>query len=268
MTGQTSRYKLSLMAGACAAALLAAAPGARADIMIQCQTPGGVPGQTTPLLLGCSQGQVNSAFSNILFNDAAAVTSGGNTVKGLTNTSPKTLFDFTSTTDALQVNNANSGGAATIVSTTDDVINNLKYNVDVTQPYGSTSTGFTELDTNLDTRQAGGTVTFTIHALSASNPDETFTSVAFGLGNGDNKYAFIAQNGETIKDISFTTSGAVSSVSLDVKQTQVTLNGNAVPIVEPSSLAMLGGSLVAMGIALRRRKRSGAAERAEGAEAA
>jgi hypothetical protein len=234
-----------------ASALYFGAVAAKADVVVQCQTSNVTPG--SGLSLGCSQGPVNGATSNIFFNDSLAVTSGW-TVTGFTDGPPKTAINFTSTTDQLLVNNG-GGGVATISSTTDNAINQLSYYVASTQPYGSTFNAFSEIDTNLDVQHPSGTVQFTIAAQTSLGTPETFTTVNFALTSGGNKFAFIAMNGEVITNLAYTASNVSDVTVEDVKQNQVTLTHQpGDPAPEPASLALFGVGLLGLGFVTAKRR--------------
>src|SRR4051812_230851 len=173
---------------------------AAADVMVLCQNiSGGVPDLGGNL--GCTAQQGNSlTFENILFSDPAAVTSGA-TVTGVT-VHTNTLFNFTSTTDSLIVNNDNGGNAT--IHATDGAVSNLSYYVSPTQTYGSTFNAYTVLDTNLDVGQnTSGTVRFTIQAQTGIGTPETFTTVIFALTGGANNFSFVASNNEVITNVIF-----------------------------------------------------------------
>jgi hypothetical protein len=184
------------------ASLLVLALPASAGVLIQCQTSNVT--AAVGSLLGCSAGQVNNGDENILFSDHVnAVLGPAATVTGVTNHT-HTLFNFTSNSDTIQVNHANGGGVATIVSTHDNVINNLSYYIAPSQPLGSKATAFTELDTNLDVTHHSGHVVFDIEETGPGKaPASIQHSTSINLTNGGNKFAFLADPGFAITKITY-----------------------------------------------------------------
>jgi len=253
----------SMLTGVAVVALLAfGIPSAYADVAITCDA---VTVPDAGGLIGCTHGSAESGLNNILFSDTTAID--GNplplpTLVGITDNAhgtPKTAFSFSSTTDLLQVDSG-TGGAATIRSRTDGIINNLSYFVTPNQTpfYGSTFNAFTVFDTNLDTTSPDGTAQFVISAVDALGNSETFTSVNFTLGTGQNKFEFVASGGEIMTNIVLAATGVNGVEVLDVKQNQVTLGNTPTSIQEPGSLAGLGTGLLAMsGIIWYRRRKDG-----------
>jgi hypothetical protein len=115
--------------------------------------------------------------------------------------------------------------------------------------------GATDFLGNLDFGEGTALITVT---------DQGGTSFTYVLGNGQNKFTLTAIDGEVITDIQITESAADSSGNFgwnDFKQPRVSgickLEGatcTAVPLPEPSSLALLGAGLFATGWFVRRRK--------------
>jgi len=244
------------------AILLASLPltgTASADVLITCDF-GPVAG--TPGFLGCLKGSAEAGLNNILFSDPKAIdgTVAGPlpTLVGITDPAhgtQATAFSFHSETDLLHIDNG-SGGAASIIAS-DGIINNLSYFVTANQTpfYGSTYNAFTVLDTNLDTIHADGTAQFVISAQDSLGNLETFNSTTFNLTNGQNKFQFVAFNGEVITNVTLTSGGVTGVEVLEVKQNQVTLSNTPGSVPEPTSMLILGSGLLGLGLVRRMYKK-------------
>ena len=224
MSTRTSRYKLLLSAGVCAAALLTAAPAVRADVIF---TLGNNP-QTDEhqILFGAKEsgnpitGQIAASNIDVKF---ASLTG-------------QTLYQ-------------NAKGQAIIENAADPNKASLS-SMNVSVP----GYGFGDFILNLENG------TGTAHVVATDNFNQTFN---YDLGHGQNYLTLTTKNDEFITNIAITGTDDTFGF-LQFKQPRISdvctlgTGGSCAPvkIPEPSSIAMLGSSLLLAGVVLRRRKRT------------
>ena len=220
---KSSAYKLSLMAGACAAALLAA-PVARADILTFDLTSDHCTG-TGGCLNGGSGGTITvteTAANTLSFSVSLAsgvgilgTGAGGGASLGFNLAGDPTITFSNLTSGFAVTGGSNPTGAQTIHM---DGAGDFEYGVICTTACGSGgSSPFT------------GTLSFTItDTLTLASLEQNASNEFFGLD-------VIGPN---------TNTGIIDASS----------GFPPIRVGEPSSIAVLGGSLLAMGLFLRRRK--------------
>ena len=162
---------------------------------------------------------------NVLF-----ITGTGTTVSGLTDVSD-TLVNFSSSTGQTLI--TNSSGQAKITTNDND---NLITSINVSSP-GNTFTDFIANPHN------SGPFT-----VSVTANDGTFNDM-FPGGPGENFVTILAQGGETISSVAFT-----SSAGFDQFQ-QPRISGIAAAIPEPSTWAMVLLGFAGLGFAFRQSRR-------------
>jgi PEP-CTERM motif len=241
MSAKTRGYKLLLSAGVCAAALLTAVPGARADLIgtFNCPTS-------------------NTCTSSLnVGNDAISGYTGPYGTVGITLTRPTTAnITFTAASGFL----FGDGGS-------------FDLNVNATSFSGSGYT-FTQLAGFNAASLVNGPASGNVDGLGTFNATHdlhdgfasAITGVSFTLTNteiggtwADASDVLIANN----KDFDaaahiFVCNDPACSKDAGAKATGFAGEGTVTPIKipEPSSLAMLGGSLLLAGVVLRRRKQT------------
>ena len=224
MSTKTSGYKHLLSAGACAAALLTAVPGARADVIF---TLGNNPQPDEVNILFSASETGNPITGEV---DHAGI---GVEFKSLTQ---ETLYQKAK--GQAIVENAADPNKAPLTS------------MNVSVP----GYGFGDFILNLENG------TGTAHVVATDNFDQTFD---YDLGNGQNFLTLTTKNDEFITNIAITGTDSTFGF-LQFKQPRISelctlgTGGSCAPIKipEPSSIAMLGSSLLLAGVVLRRRKRT------------
>jgi hypothetical protein len=112
---------------------------------------------------------------------------------------------------------------------------------------GSQNLGMTWIELAF-TGVTGDTITFTLSLLG--EPDAVFTLDVDHDPNGENKYAFLASNGESITNLHYVIDGGVAD---SIRQVRIIPFGSTVP--EPSTWAMMLLGFGAAGVAMRRSRR-------------
>ena len=100
-------------------------------------------------------------------------------------------------------------------------------------------------------------ITFTLFALdSLGNPEDPNLSMfEYALDpNGENKFAFMATNGETIYDLHYSISGGVANALRQVRIASI--EGGVPPVPEPATWAMMLVGFGAVGYSMRRRRKT------------
>jgi hypothetical protein len=178
---------------------------------------------------------------NVLFNQG--ITS-GNVVDGFLNNQANSRVLFTGTGGAIL---RASGGQASISGD----LNGGTPNPNDTIPLNGFSFGMQDNSTfnNVEFNLFGGSATSVNFAVT----DDAGTVFNFSkpLGNGSNFVGFQAINGQSIRNVAFTTVGGGIQ---EVRQIRIGLTNAVVP--EPATWAMLIGGFGLVGAATRRRSRS------------
>ena len=94
----------------------------------------------------------------------------------------------------------------------------------------------------------GDSITFTLSLLGES--DFVWTGLVDHSPNGENKYGFFAQNGESITNLHYVVNGGVAD---SIRQVRIIPFGSTVP--EPSTWAMMLLGFGAAGVAMRRNRK-------------
>lgn len=116
---------------------------------------------------------------------------------------------------------------------------------------GATNIGMTWIELAFTGVSADAdTITFTLSLLG--EPDAVFTLDVDHSPNGENKYAFLASNGEQILNLAYVIDGGTAE---SIRQVRIIPFGSTVP--EPSTWAMMLLGFGAAGVAMRRSRRKG-----------
>lgn len=118
-------------------------------------------------------------------------------------------------------------------------------NLFTTVMYTPVGFSWSVFEMNVQNLQATGTFTIT----GVDNNGDVFVSAPFTLGNGENRVFAQAINGQDIRKITVTASGALIH---DIRQVRIT---QAAAIPEPSTFALCGVVVGALGISLVRRRK-------------
>jgi len=182
--------------------------------------------------------------ANVLFNSG---TQTGTSVTG--STQGGTIISFTGTTvGGANVISAN-GGQARIEGAPDTSTNNPNDTLLLqTLSFGLLGGGtFNNLEFNLFN---GGGTTGTVSFVLTDDQGQTFAFDNLALGVGQNFFGFLGTAGETIANVSFTTTAGIGDVR------QIRLDDVAVGAVpEPATWAMMLIGFAGIGMSLRRARR-------------
>lgn len=185
--------------------------------------------------------------ANVLFNDG---TQSGNMVSGATQAG--TLVNFTGTTmNGGTVIRANGGQAriegALDLSTSNPNDTLLLRSLGFGLANGGT---FNNLEFNLFN---GGGTSGTANFVLTDNAGDVFNFTNLALGSGENFFGFMGIAGQSIANVSFTTTAGVA----DVRQIRLDESRVTAAVPEPSTWAMMLVGFGAIGFGVRRRRRSG-----------
>jgi hypothetical protein len=178
--------------------------------------------------------------ANLLFNMG---TQTGTTVFGLTQGGTRVNFTGTSVGGSTTI--AANGGQARVQGTEDTITANPNDSLNLTSLFFSQATGtFNNLEFNL----FNGSGTATIDIRDNMNELFTFTSV---LGNGENFLGFRGIDGQSIASVSIR--GATFQ---DIRQVRLDETPRVGAVPEPGTWAMMLIGFGAVGVGMRRRRRT------------
>jgi hypothetical protein len=181
--------------------------------------------------------------NNVIFNGCTAsadANAGDNVVQGCLNTNKNAIIVFTAD-QPIEV----AGGGQAAIEAIGAGFSSLT--IDFIVP-----TGANLLALNIDMADGEtGSVTFDTDVTGPSGP--------FGLDDkGENKFTVTTDPLVAFSQFSFTTSGSISLLVVDVKQVRIdpgSTGPDPIPVPEPASLALLGLGMIGLAGASRLRRR-------------
>lgn len=184
--------------------------------------------------------------ANVLFNDG---TQSGSTVTG--STQAGTMVNFTGTTVGGETAIRANGGQARIEGSLDaSTLNPNDTLLLQSLNFGLANGGtFNNLEFNLFN---GGGTAGTVNFSLTDNGGQVFDFMNLALGGGENFFGFQGVNGQSIANVSFTTTVGI----VDVRQIRLDESQIAAAVPEPSTWAMMLMGFGAIGAGMRRRRRS------------
>ncbi len=190
----------------------------------------------------------------VLFNNG---TQTGTTVTG--HTQNGTLVNFNGSTTASNVISAN-GGQAQVEGDLNNLTNNPNDTFALrTLNFALASGTFTNLEFNLFGASNGALAFFS--ALDNEGQSFTFNSAGYALGNGSNMFGFRGIDGQSIASfsISIGSSNNTTGTINDVRQIRLDQVAAVGSVPEPATWAMMLFGFGAIGVGMRRRRRTGQA---------
>jgi hypothetical protein len=175
--------------------------------------------------------------SNVIFNTCGLGSSTGTTVQGCLNDSHSTLVNFTST-ESLTI----GGGGQAVIDAGDGSFDNVRIAL------ADTTMGFSKLQFNLDAL-ANGSATF----QATDQFGTVFNFGSFSLdGSGSNFFTLHSMDDQVAMSFSLMSTVGLQNIG-ELAQVRIGA-ADGTPVPEPAGLALLGLSLLGVGLVRRRNR--------------